>query len=120
VASLSSSGHSPLNEGSTWIGAVAAAYPVDSGFPRCSVLSDRIGAAARTDTDGEGSVARGKELRALRRPFPAERCGVACKPGHIVRRSRYAGCVAISDSVLTACEHKKRPHSERPGSERGH
>ena len=36
-----------------------AAYPVDSGFPRCSVLSDRIGAVARADTDGEGSVARG-------------------------------------------------------------
>jgi len=34
-------------------------YPVDSGFPRCSVLSDRIGAVARADTDGEGSVARG-------------------------------------------------------------
>ena len=35
------------------------AYPVDSGFPRCSVLSDRIGAVARADTDGEGAVARG-------------------------------------------------------------
>jgi hypothetical protein len=35
------------------------AYPVDSGFPRCSVLGDRIGAVARADTDGEGAVARG-------------------------------------------------------------
>src|SRR5882672_3878780 len=35
------------------------AYPVDSGSPRCSVLSDRIGAVARADTDGEGAVARG-------------------------------------------------------------
>lgn len=41
------------------IDATQAAYPVDSGFPRCSVLSDRIGAVARADTDGEGSVARG-------------------------------------------------------------
>jgi hypothetical protein len=32
------------------------AYPVDSGFPRCSVLSDRIGAVARADIDGEGAV----------------------------------------------------------------
>jgi hypothetical protein len=35
------------------------AYPVDSGFPRCSVLSDLIGTVARADTDGEGAVARG-------------------------------------------------------------
>src|SRR5271155_465594 len=35
------------------------AYPVDSGFPRCSVLSDPIGTVARADTDGEGAVARG-------------------------------------------------------------
>ena len=34
------------------------AYPVDSGFPRCSVLSDRIGAVVRADIDGEGAVAR--------------------------------------------------------------
>ena len=35
------------------------AYPVDSGLSRCSMLSDRIGAVARADTDGEGAVARG-------------------------------------------------------------
>jgi len=35
------------------------AYPVDSGFPRCSVLSVPIGTVARADTDGEGAVARG-------------------------------------------------------------
>ena len=35
------------------------AYPVDSGFPRCSVLSDLIRTVARADTDGEGAVARG-------------------------------------------------------------
>src|SRR5271163_2207348 len=35
------------------------AYPVDSGFPRCSVLSDPIGTVARADIDGEGAVARG-------------------------------------------------------------
>src|SRR6516165_12056380 len=44
---------------SQWNVDARAAYPVDSGFPRCSVLSDRIGAVARADTDGEGSVARG-------------------------------------------------------------
>jgi hypothetical protein len=38
---------------------VQEAYPVDSGFPRCSVLSDLIGTVARADTDGEGAVARG-------------------------------------------------------------
>jgi polyphosphate kinase len=40
-------------------GAGAEAYPVDSGLSRCSMLSDRIGAVARADTDGEGAVARG-------------------------------------------------------------
>jgi uncharacterized protein YdeI (YjbR/CyaY-like superfamily) len=35
------------------------AYPVDSGLSRCSMLSDRIGAVARADIDGEGAVARG-------------------------------------------------------------
>ncbi len=35
------------------------AYPVDSGLSRCSMLSDRIGAVARADTDGESAVARG-------------------------------------------------------------
>jgi len=37
----------------------AEAYPVDSGLSRCSMLSDRIGAVARADTDGEGAVACG-------------------------------------------------------------
>ena len=40
-------------------GALGEAYPVDSGLSRCSMLSDRIGAVARADTDGEGAVARG-------------------------------------------------------------
>ena len=35
------------------------AYPVDSGFSRCSVPSDPIGTVARADTDGKGAVARG-------------------------------------------------------------
>src|ERR1700683_3990966 len=39
--------------------AMMEAYPVDSGLSRCSMLSDRIGAVARADTDGEGAVARG-------------------------------------------------------------
>jgi hypothetical protein len=39
--------------------ALLEAYPVDSGLPRCSVLSDPIGTVARADTDGEGAVARG-------------------------------------------------------------
>ena len=40
------------------IGDVAlAAYPVDSGLSRCSMLSNRIGAVARVGTDGEGAVA---------------------------------------------------------------
>ena len=40
-------------------GCDSEAYPVDSGLSRCSMLSDRIGAVARADTDGEGAVARG-------------------------------------------------------------
>jgi Antibiotic biosynthesis monooxygenase len=40
-------------------GPEAEAYPVDSGLSRCSMLSDRIGAVARADADGEGAVARG-------------------------------------------------------------
>jgi hypothetical protein len=40
-------------------GKTREAYPVDSGLSRCSMLSDRIGAVARADTDGEGAVARG-------------------------------------------------------------
>ena len=40
-------------------GGLTEAYPVDSGLSRCSMLSDRIGAVARADTDGEGAVARG-------------------------------------------------------------
>jgi len=41
------------------VGNAPEAYPVDSGLSRCSMLSDRIGAVARADTDGEGAVARG-------------------------------------------------------------
>jgi hypothetical protein len=40
-------------------GAPLEAYPVASGLPRCSVLSDPIGTVARAGTDGEGAVARG-------------------------------------------------------------
>jgi len=59
----------------------AEAYPVDSGRPRCSVLSDRIGVVARRTTDGEGTVACGissgisrrEELRSV--PVPAALAG---------------------------------------------
>src|SRR6516165_1619630 len=40
-----------------WMGSREAAYPVDSGLSRCSMLSNRIGAVARVGTDGEGAVA---------------------------------------------------------------
>ena len=53
-------------DGSIGVGRAAEAYPVDSGFPRCSVLSDRIGAVARADIDGEGAVARGIVASAAR------------------------------------------------------
>ena len=39
------------------LGTEYAAYPVDSGLSRCSMLSNRIGAVARVGTDGEGAVA---------------------------------------------------------------
>ena len=42
-----------------WHRPLCEAYPVDSDFSRCSVLSDRIGAVARAYIDGEGAVARG-------------------------------------------------------------
>ena len=51
--------HFKVKDFKAWRTGYNEAYPVDSGFPRCSVLSDRIGAVARADTDGEGAVARG-------------------------------------------------------------
>ena len=51
--------HNGLERSERSLGARCEAYPVDSGLSRCSMLSDRIGAVARADTDGESAVARG-------------------------------------------------------------
>jgi tripartite-type tricarboxylate transporter receptor subunit TctC len=58
-ASFVKANSNKLNVAHAGVGSIFEAYPVDSGLSRCSMLSDRIGAVARADTDGEGAVARG-------------------------------------------------------------
>ena len=57
VVALAMAALAAVEEGQRSPVPLAAAYPVDSGLSRCSMLSNRIGAVARVGTDGEGAVA---------------------------------------------------------------